>query len=101
MSDETSNENRVDKTLLEQKLAAAEQALKSETFNVCQFFMDETHEYVRRNVPIRDAIKAYQHYTTSVGAKLGTTVRVIMTDRDDYIVMEWDREHGQVYPHPD
>lgn len=70
----------------------------SELFSVCQFFDDETYEYVRRHVSAEEAMTAFEHYCTSVGAKLGTTARVIITDSGDFTNMEWKRGEGIVYP---
>lgn len=70
----------------------------SELFNVCQFFADDSYEYVRRGVDIKEVEKAFLHYTTSVGARLGTTKRVIITDMGDNINAEWKFGEGLVYP---
>jgi hypothetical protein len=43
-------------------------------FSVCQFFADGSYEYVRRFVDAEEAVQAARHYTTSVGAQIGTTV---------------------------
>ena len=59
-------------------------------FNVVQFFEDGQYEYVRRAVPALEAVQAVQHYTTSVGARMGITKRVIITDMMDSICFEWD-----------
>jgi hypothetical protein len=67
-------------------------------FSVCQFFEDETYEYVRRYVDAEQAIVAARHYTTSVGAKLGTTRRVIITDGGDYCCFEWKFGEGVTFP---
>lgn len=67
-------------------------------FSVCQFFADGTYEYVRRFVSPKAAVEAYRHYTTSVGAQIGTTVRVIVTDGGDCINMEWNHGKGQTFP---
>jgi len=58
-------------------------------FNVVQFFLDGTQEYVRRNVLAEQAVDAAKHYTSSVGAKMGTTVKVMITDQDDCCCFEW------------
>jgi hypothetical protein len=70
----------------------------NEKFNVCQFFEDESYEYVRRNVTPEEAVDAAKHYTTSVGARLGFTKRVIITDGGDSIVFEWIYGQGIVFP---
>lgn len=67
-------------------------------FSVCQFFVNGSYEYVRRFVSAEEAAKAAQHYCTSVGARIGTTVRVIITDGDDCISFEWKYGEGIVYP---
>jgi hypothetical protein len=68
--------------------------VKEEEFSVCQFFPDDSYEYTRRYVAPEEALKAFYHYTTSVGAKVGTTVRVILTDGGDCTVVEWVRGKG-------
>lgn len=67
-------------------------------FSVCQFFDDGSYEYVRRFVSAEEAMKAVQHYTTSVGARIGTTVRVIITDGGDYTNFEWKFGEGVTFP---
>jgi hypothetical protein len=67
-------------------------------FSVCQFFPDGGYEYTRRFVPAEEAVNAAHHYCNSVGARLGTTVRVIITDGGDSIVFEWLHGKGVVYP---
>ena len=62
-------------------------------FSVCQFFDDGSYEYVRRDVGALEAVQAAGHYCNSVGAKLGITKRVIITDGGDYICFEW--QHGK------
>ena len=69
-----------------------------ERFSVCQFFPDDTYEYVRKNVPLDEATKAFKHYTSSVGAKMGMTNRVIITDEGDCTVLEWINGKGIVFP---
>ena len=67
-------------------------------FNVVQFFADESSEYVRRNVSAEEAVNAAKHYCTSVGAKLGITRRVIITDGGDSTNFEWKFGKGITYP---
>jgi hypothetical protein len=59
------------------------------------------HKNVRRFVSAQEAGRAFQHYTTSPGAQLGSTVRVIVIDRHDCIVREWKFEQGITFPPPD
>jgi hypothetical protein len=67
-------------------------------FSVCQFFEDGSYEYVRRFVPIEEAMKAATHYCASVAVTLGIVVRVIITDGGDCICFEWKRGEGITFP---
>ena len=71
-------------------------------FNVIQFFEgDIGHETVRQNVDAGEAVRAFDHYTNSVGARLGMTVKVIITDENDEINAEWQYGRGITFPTPD
>jgi hypothetical protein len=74
--------------------------MSAETFSVYQFFPDGTHECVREHVSAEESVRAACHYTRSVGARLGTTRRVIITDADDYTVFEWQYGAGVTFPPP-
>lgn len=67
-------------------------------FSVYQWFEDGQYERVRHGVDDQEAVKVAIHYSTSVGAKIGTTVRVIITDGGDLTVWEWKRGEGIVFP---
>ena len=69
-----------------------------ETFSVCQFFEDDSYEWVRNNVAPEEAVKVFQHYTNNVASKIGITKRVIITDSGDCIAMEWQKDKGVVFP---
>ena len=62
-------------------------------FSVCQFFEDDSYEYVRRGVDAKEAVEAAHHYCNNVAAKMGITKRVIITDGGDYVNFEW--QHGK------
>ena len=79
-------------------MANAAQSNEQNEFSVCQFFEDGTYEYVRRMVGAQEAVEASKHYTTSVGARLGLTRRVIITDGGDCINFEWKFGEGITYP---
>ena len=66
--------------------------------SVCQFFEDGSYEYFVRFVDPETAVKKAIHCSTSVGAKLGTTVRVIITDGGDLTNWEWKKGEGIVFP---
>jgi hypothetical protein len=48
-----------------------------------------------------EAVKAAKHYTNSIGARLGTTKRVTITDGGDCTNFEWRHGEGVVYPPDD
>jgi hypothetical protein len=72
--------------------------MKEELFNVCQFFIDGTYEYVRRFVSGQEAVKAARHYTNNVGVAAGVVERVIITDTGDNCVFEWKLGEGVTFP---
>lgn len=67
-------------------------------FSVCQFFSNGQYEYFERFVPIERAMEAAHHCCTSVGARVGITSRVIITDGSDAVNFEWT--HGEVVIFP-
>lgn len=72
--------------------------MSDEPFSVYQFFDNNTFEEVRSNVNSDEAVKAFNHCSKSVGARLGTTTRVIITDNRDDTVVEWLFGQGVVFP---
>lgn len=72
--------------------------MNDELFNVIQFFEDDTYEYVRRASPPEEAVTAAKHYVTSLGARIGTTKRVIITDMMDCTCFEWCFGVGITFP---
>lgn len=71
-----------------------------EHFSVCQFFHDDTYEYVRTAVTAEEAMRAVSHYINNPAAKIGITKRVIVTDPGDCICFEWKFKEGIVFPPP-
>jgi hypothetical protein len=71
-----------------------------ELFHVCQYFKDGSYEYVRRNVPAEQALKAFDHYVASVAARVGITVSVMIIDQGDCVNAEWKYGEGIVFPPP-
>ena len=53
---------------------------------------------MRRNVGAEEAVKAAKHYTENVGARMGITKRVIITDGSDYICFEWQAKTAKHTP---
>lgn len=66
-------------------------------FNVVQFFVDGSNEYVRRNVDAETAVKAAHHYCNNVAVQMGITKRVIITDGGDCTVFEWINGKGVTF----
>lgn len=69
-----------------------------EEFSVVQFFTDGNYEYVRQFVSAEAAVRAFQHYTSSVAAKMGMVDRVIIADGGDCIVAKWEKGKGLTFP---
>lgn len=67
-------------------------------FSVYQFFSNETYEEVARFVDAETAMRAVVGLVRSIGGKLGTTARVIITDGDDFTTFEWVHGKGVVFP---
>lgn len=71
-------------------------------YYVTQFFTEEheprqQYEKIRSHVTVDKAAEVFNFYTTNVAAKTGITKRVIITDGDDYIVLEWRYGKGIVF----
>lgn len=70
----------------------------NELFSVYQFFPDETYEQVRSRVELEEAMNTARRFSSSVGAQIGTTRRVIVTDSGDNTVFEWKHGEGVTFP---
>ncbi len=73
-------------------------ATQTGEYSVCQFFENDTHEYVLRFVDAETAVVRAAALAKSVGGRIGTTKRIIITDAGDSIVFEWIHGQGIVYP---
>lgn len=72
--------------------------MSASEFSVYQFFPDGSYECVRSFVSAEEAMRAFKHYISSVGARLGTTQRVIITDGGDCTNFEWKYGEGITFP---
>lgn len=73
-------------------------AMSQGEFSVYQFFPDESYEEVLRFVAAKEAMLKAEALTFTVGAKLGTTASVIITDGGDYTCFEWQFGKGITFP---
>jgi hypothetical protein len=73
----------------------------NERFSVCQFFPDGDYEYYARELVAEEAVKTAKRLTETVGARIGTTRRVIITDDGDCCVFEWKYGEGVTFPTPE
>ena len=71
---------------------------RDDQYNVVQFFDNDMHEYVKRNVTLREAVEVAARCTRSVGARTGTVVKVIITDSGDDTNFMWEFGKGIVFP---
>ena len=67
-------------------------------YSVYQFFPDDSCERVVSFVSPEKAVHMAQRLTETVGARLGTTRRIIITDGGDYCVFEWKHGEGITFP---
>ena len=66
-------------------------------FSVCQFFEDESYDYVRRFVDAEEAMLAAHAYSHNPAAKIGITKRIIITDGGDCTCFEWQYGLGVTF----
>jgi hypothetical protein len=71
-----------------------------EQFLVRVYYDDGRRQDVRRFVSAKEACRAFQYFTSSLGAQLHSTVRVIIIDGSDCMVREWKFEQGVTFPPP-
>jgi hypothetical protein len=67
-------------------------------FSVYCYFPDGTWEDQVRFVTVEEAMRVAERLTRNVGARLGTTRRVIITDGGDDTVWEWQHGKGITWP---
>lgn len=67
-------------------------------FSVFQIFSNDSYEEVLRSVDAETAVQAAKRLTESVGARIGTTVTVFITDGDDCTNFEWRFGKGVTFP---
>jgi hypothetical protein len=72
----------------------------ADEFSVFQFFPDDLYERVASGISAERAVTLAANLTRSVGGRIGTTRRVIITDGGDYTVFEWRFGEGVVFPQP-
>ena len=67
-------------------------------FSVYQWFVNGTYERVLHLVDVNSAVVQACKLATSAGAKIGTTIRVMITDGGDCSCWEWVHGEGIVFP---
>lgn len=67
-------------------------------YSVYQFFAEGNYEEVLRFVDDRTSLERAKALIESVGGRIGTTRRVIVTDGGDCINFEWKFGEGIVWP---
>ena len=70
----------------------------SNEYSVCEFFADDTHAYASRFVSMQQAVEQAMQLTRNVGARIGATTRIIVTDGGDDTVLEWQYGKGITWP---
>jgi hypothetical protein len=67
-------------------------------YKVWAFFRDGTHYLIADELDAEAAVKMAKRHTETVGARLGTTRRVIIEDCGGYTSFEWLFSIGRTYP---
>lgn len=75
--------------------------MSDERFDVVQFFRDGSYEFVERDLDVKAAVERFRSLSWSLGAQVGTTVRVIITDGGDFTVAQWEFGKGVTWPSPE
>ena len=60
-----------------------------DTFSVCCYYDDNTARYAERDVKVEVAVEAFVYNTTNILAWLGRTQRVVVTDLNNFVSLEW------------
>ena len=75
-----------------------EQQTNDDRFNVVQFFADGSQELALVSEPADKAVPTAVSLASSVGAQIGNTKTVIITDSTDKINWHWEYGQGIVFP---
>jgi len=68
-----------------------------EQFAVVMFFAKGERRYVRRFASAQEACRTFEHCIHSVAARFRIPIRVVITDRNDCIVREWQFGKGSLF----
>lgn len=80
-------------------LATSGEAMSDAEFTVYQVFVGSLFEKATAEpVSAQEAVRKANDLTRTVGARIGSTCRVFITDGEDYIVWEWRYGEGLVFP---
>lgn len=77
---------------------AFSRAVMGEQFAVLLFIDDGKRRYVGRFISAQEAIRVFEFCTHSIDARVGRTVRVVVTDRHDRVLREWKFRQGVTFP---
>ena len=69
-----------------------------EQFAVLMFLAEGERRYVRRFASAQEACRAFEHCIRSVEARFGIPIRVVITDRNERILREWQFGKGITFP---
>lgn len=68
--------------------------MKEDRYSVYCYFQRGSCKDVRRHVDLETAVEAFSHCSTDVGAAIGYIARVIVTDHNNVVSLEWNFETG-------
>jgi hypothetical protein len=67
-------------------------------YKVWAFFRDGTHYLIADGLGTEAAVECAKRQTQTVGARLGTTKRIIIEDCGGFTSFEWQFKKGVTYP---
>ena len=70
----------------------------TDRFSVYQYLADDRIEEVLRDAGAEAAVLEAKRRTEAPGALLGAVVRIAIIDQDDFVVFDWRRGEGVVFP---
>jgi hypothetical protein len=71
--------------------------MRDNEYSVYQFFPDDSCERVKHFVGPKEAVETAKRLTESVGGRIGTTTRIIITDGEDFTCFEWKFGRGVTF----
>lgn len=70
----------------------------NDSYRLYLFYADDSREEFGPTADVEELVIKAKGFSESVGAKIGTLTRMIITDSGDYTIFEWTTKEGVVFP---